>query len=154
MAWSFAASWRDTNVIFIPKPGGKGCRLISLSSSVCNLFERMVQRRLEYQAENCNWIQNYQFGFRRGRSAMDAVAMVTTDILQGFGCSGTRNCGLGVPQGGRGLSPNLFNIYTSRILILSRLAFAMLCMQLTCSLTLGAERSRSPGMRSLERLIW
>ena len=47
---SYPASWRDTYVIFIPKPGGKGYRTISLSSSVCKLFERMVHRRLEHQA--------------------------------------------------------------------------------------------------------
>ena len=83
---SFPASWRDTYVIFIPKPGGRGYRPISLTSSVCKLFARIVHRRLEHQVEQYNWIPNYQFGFKRVRSAMDAVAMVTTDILQGFGC--------------------------------------------------------------------
>ena len=133
-----------------------------------------MQRRLEHQAELLNWIPNFQSGVKRGRSAMDAVAMVTTDILQGFGggesvvavsidikgafnsllptvlsdqlgrlglpneicnfityitarrelCfsadgSGSKTCGVGVPQGGGGgggLSPILFNIYTSRII--------------------------------------
>ena len=45
----------------------------------------MVHKRLEHHAEHHNWIPNYQFDFRRCRSAVDAVAMVTTDILQGFG---------------------------------------------------------------------
>ena len=93
-ASSFPSSWRDTYVIFIVKPGGKGYRPISLTSSVCKLFERMVHQRLKHQVEHSNWIPNYQFGFRRGtsamdrrgRSAMDAVAIVSTDIVQGFEC--------------------------------------------------------------------
>ena len=82
---SFPASWRDTYVIFIPNPGGKGYKPISLTS-LCKLFKRMVHRRLENQAEHCNWIPNYQFGFWMGRSDLNVVAMVTTNILQGFGC--------------------------------------------------------------------
>ena len=130
----------------------------------------MVHRRLEHHAEHHNWIPNFQFGFRRGRSAIDGLAMVTTDIHQGFGSgesvaavsidikgafnsvlpailsgqlgrlglpgrvhnfinfitarrelsfsadgSGSRTCGVGVPQGGV-LSPILFSIDTSRII--------------------------------------
>ena len=82
----FPPPWRNTYVIFILKPGVRGHRPISLTSSVCKLFERLVQRRLQHQVEHFNWIPSYQFEFRRGRSAMDAVAMVTTDILEGFGC--------------------------------------------------------------------
>ena len=77
--------WRETYVIFIPKPDGKGYRPIWLILSMSKLFERMVCRRLEHQAEHNNWIPNYQFGFRRGRSAIDAVTIVSADILQGSG---------------------------------------------------------------------
>ena len=72
-------------MIFLPKPGGRGHRPISLTSSISKLFERMVHRRLEHRAEHRNWVPNFQFGFRRGRSALDAVAVVTTDISQAFG---------------------------------------------------------------------
>ena len=53
------SSWRDTYVIFIPKPGEKGYRRISLTSSMSKLFERMVHRRLEHQAEHNNLVPNY-----------------------------------------------------------------------------------------------
>ena len=64
---SFPSSWRDTYVIFLPKPGGKGHRPISLTSSISKLFERMINRRLEHRAEQQNWVPNFQFGFRFSR---------------------------------------------------------------------------------------
>ena len=54
-------------------------------SSFPSLFERMVHRRLEHRAEHGNWVPDYQFGFRRGKSALDAVAVVSTDVSQAFG---------------------------------------------------------------------
>lgn len=72
-------------MIFIPKPEAKGFRPISVTSTMCRLYERLVQRRLEYLAERKDWIHSFQFGFRTVRSAMDCVATVTADILQGFG---------------------------------------------------------------------
>ena len=57
---SFPSYWRDTYVIFLPKPGGKGHRLISLTSSISKLFERMVHRRLEHRVEHRNWVPNFQ----------------------------------------------------------------------------------------------
>ena len=82
---SFPPSWRDTYVILLPKPGGKGHRPISLTYSISRLFERMVHRRLKHRAEHGNWVPNFQFGFRKSRSALDAVAVVSTNISQAFG---------------------------------------------------------------------
>ena len=83
-ASSFPSSWRDTYVIFILKTGGKDHRPISLTTSMSKLFERMVYRRLEHQAEYGNWVPHSKFGFRRGRSALDTVVMVSTDVFQAF----------------------------------------------------------------------
>lgn len=90
------------------------------------LFERLVQRRLQFLAESGDWIPRYQFGFRRSRSALNCVASVTVDILRGFGdgeptlafavvikeaADGDepRVTGVGVLQGGVP-SPLLFNL--------------------------------------------
>lgn len=84
----FPEAWRNTRVIFIPKPGGKGFRPISLTSVLSKLMERLVHRRLEHFVEQRNIIPSFQFGFRRKRSSVDCVSTVVTDIMQGFsrGC--------------------------------------------------------------------
>ena len=81
----FPPSWRDTLVTFVPKAGTVKFRPISLTSTLCKTFERLVQKRLEFLAENSSWIPANQFGFRRGRSSLDCVSCVVTDVLQGFG---------------------------------------------------------------------
>ena len=53
---SFPESWRNTLVVFIPKTGTGKFRPISLTSVLCKLFERLVQRRVEYMAEHGDWI--------------------------------------------------------------------------------------------------
>lgn len=80
----FPSQWRNTKVIFVPKPAGKGFRLMSLTSNLCKLFERLVHRRLESQSESKNWILDIQFGFRGGRSSLDCVSTLVTDISDGF----------------------------------------------------------------------
>ena len=44
----FPPSWCDTLVIFLTKLGSSKFRPISLTSTLCKTFERMVQRRLEF----------------------------------------------------------------------------------------------------------
>ncbi|XP_051167219.1 uncharacterized protein LOC127285311 [Leptopilina boulardi] len=81
---NFPESWRDTLVRFIPKGGG-GFRPISLTSCFSKLFERLVNRRLEHLSESRDWLPCFQFGFRRGRSAVDAVSCLVSDIYRSFG---------------------------------------------------------------------
>ena len=59
----FPGSWRDSLVVFIPKAGSGKFRPISLTSTLCKLFERLVQRRIEHLAEFGNWIPPNQYGF-------------------------------------------------------------------------------------------
>ena len=47
----FPESWRDSLVVFIPKTGTEKFRTISLIPTLCKLFERLVQRRLQHLAE-------------------------------------------------------------------------------------------------------
>ena len=82
---SFPESWRNTLVVFIPKTGTGKFRPISLTSALCKLFERLVQRRVEHMAEHGDWIPSNHYGFRRGRSSLDCVATVVCDFLAGFG---------------------------------------------------------------------
>lgn len=81
---SFPESWRTAIVKFIPKPGGKGLRPISLTSCLGKLTERMVQRRLDHFVEHNNLMPSHQFGFRKERSGLDCVSVLTLDILRGF----------------------------------------------------------------------
>ena len=81
----FPESWRDSLVAFIPKTGTGKFRPISLTPTLCKLFERLVQRRVEQLAEFGDWIPPNQYGFRRGRSSLDCVAAVVCDFLPGFG---------------------------------------------------------------------
>ena len=77
----FPASWCDTLVIFLPKPGSSKFCPISLTSTLCETFERRVQRRLKFLVERNRWLPTNQFGFRRGRSSVDCVAWVIADVL-------------------------------------------------------------------------
>lgn len=81
---NFPESWKNTFLRFLPKPGG-GFRPISLTSCMAKLFERIVQKRLEYLSETEDWIPDFQFGFRRSRSAMDAASLLACNIYRAFG---------------------------------------------------------------------
>ena len=59
-------------------------RPISLTSSLCKLFERMVNHRLMWFLERNNLLSTKQCGFRRHRSTMDALTQLTSYIEQGF----------------------------------------------------------------------
>lgn len=59
----FPDLWTESLVKFIPKPGGKGYRPISLASSVGKLMERLIQKRLDDFVEFNRLIPNHQFGY-------------------------------------------------------------------------------------------
>ena len=63
----FPPSWGDTSVSFVPRAGTDKFRPISLTSTFCKTFERLIQKRLEFLAESNSWMPRCQFGFRRGR---------------------------------------------------------------------------------------
>ena len=81
----FPESWRGSLVVLIPKTGSGKFRPIFLTTTLCKLFERLVQRRVEHLAEFGDWIPPNQYGFRRGRFSLDCVAAVVCDFLSGFG---------------------------------------------------------------------
>ena len=79
-------SWFDSVVIAVLKPGkdannADSYRPISLLSCVRKLFEKMVCRRLNWWLEKNNVLSDFQFGFREGRSTMDALSVLHADVL-------------------------------------------------------------------------
>lgn len=80
--------WRKYQVIFIDKPGKEKVRPISLSSCMGKILERIVTERLNWWAESRGKINNYQNGFRRGKSCMENLAQLVTDVKVGR-CSNT-----------------------------------------------------------------
>ncbi|RLU23006.1 hypothetical protein DMN91_005284, partial [Ooceraea biroi] len=81
--WSsgfFPDDWRKYQVIFIDKAGKDKVRSIALSSCVDKLMERMVNERLIWWLEFNNKLDPMQNGFRRGRSCMENLAKVVSDV--------------------------------------------------------------------------
>lgn len=79
------SSWKNANVIPILKPNKnksdpKSYRPISLTSNFCKLMESMVNERLKYIIEKNNIIKDNQSGFRKGRSTIDHLIRLETEI--------------------------------------------------------------------------
>lgn len=78
-------TWKEAVVIPIRKPGKDpskpiSYRPIALTSNLCKIMERMITERLSYELEKKGKIANYQSGFRKGRSTMDAVVRLENEI--------------------------------------------------------------------------
>lgn len=90
--WSngvFPREWSEFIIVPIKKPGKKALcsssyRPISLASCVMKTLERIIKFRLQWWVERKNLLPNSQFGFRAGRSTMDAVNLLLTDIQKGL----------------------------------------------------------------------
>ena len=83
------AAWHSAIVIPIHKKGktrteAKSYRPISLTSTICKIFEKMVNSRLMWYLESEKKLSKCQYGFRPNRSTMDPIASLTTNILNGF----------------------------------------------------------------------
>lgn len=76
--------WKKATVIFLDKTNKKSLRPISLTDCMGKLMERVVNRRLTEWAESNNIIDEGQNGFRKGRSSIDNLAILTTKIRLGF----------------------------------------------------------------------
>ena len=85
----FPDDWRKAIVLSFPKPGKNpqettSYRPIALTSSICKLMEKIVNVRLIRTLEEYNIISEFQFGFRKHRSTIDALLRLQTDILESF----------------------------------------------------------------------
>ncbi|GBO22524.1 RNA-directed DNA polymerase from mobile element jockey [Araneus ventricosus] len=85
----FPSSWQEAIIIPIPKPGKDitnplNYRPIALTSCLCKLLEKMINRRLTHFLETKNLLSPFQSGFRKGRSTLDNILALETDIRLAF----------------------------------------------------------------------
>ncbi|GFU33749.1 probable RNA-directed DNA polymerase from transposon X-element [Trichonephila clavipes] len=85
----FPSNWREAIVIPILKPGKVttgplSYRPITLTSCFCKTFERMVNTRLVYVLEKEKCISPLQSGFRKGRSTLDNLVFLESQIRDAF----------------------------------------------------------------------
>ncbi|CAD7086205.1 unnamed protein product [Hermetia illucens] len=78
----FPEKWKLQKLILFPKPGKplgdpSSYRPIYLVSTIGKLFEKVLYNRLLAVAEKEGGLSDKQFGFRKGRSTIDAINMVT-----------------------------------------------------------------------------
>lgn len=81
--------WKSQLIIPILKPNKDSAdpcsyRPIALSSVLLKTMEHLIKNRLEWFVESNNLLSSPQFGFRKGRSTMDSLSMLTTDIRIAF----------------------------------------------------------------------
>ena len=86
---SLPQSWREAIVIPFEKPGKNrmsplNYRPIALTSSLCKLLERMVNKRLVWYLEENNVYNEKQYGFRKCRSTTDVLTRIDSYIKHAF----------------------------------------------------------------------
>ena len=84
---NFPDTWRISTIIPIPKSDKDhsdplNYRPISLTSCLCKLLERMINRRLVWFLEENQHLNNTQSGFRKARSTTDCLAQLAGDVQQ------------------------------------------------------------------------
>lgn len=77
--------WKIQNIIPICKSGkdpslGSSYRPIALSSTLCKVAERMIKNRLDWFVEKNQILSPSQFGFRKGKSTLDNLSSLVTDV--------------------------------------------------------------------------
>ena len=82
-------SWDLSVLIPGHKPGKnpelpQNYRPIALTSCMCKLLERMINNRLVWYLESKNLLSNRQFGFRKNRSTLDPLLMLSRQIQNAF----------------------------------------------------------------------
>lgn len=78
MEGKFPDMWKRARLVLVPKPGkdlreANGFRPLCLLDTMGKLFEALILHRLEEELIRTVSLHGRQFGFRRGRSSVDAV---------------------------------------------------------------------------------
>ena len=82
-------TWKTSTIVAILKPGKdsslpQGYRPIALTSCVGKIYERMINARLTWILESRELLSNRQFGFRKSRSTLDPLLLITREIQNAF----------------------------------------------------------------------
>ena len=88
LSGQLTAAWKYSIVIGFPKPSKNeslptSYRPISLTSTICKVFERLAANRLTYVLEKNNLLSNLQAGFRKDRSTTDQIVRLQ-DIINKY----------------------------------------------------------------------
>jgi hypothetical protein len=83
----FPTAWTEATVIPILKPGKDpndpgSYRPISLTSCMCKVMEKIVNKRLQYIIETRKLLPETQFGFKRNRSTTDVLLTLENSIME------------------------------------------------------------------------
>ena len=86
---TFPSSWKLATVIPIAKPGKDNklptsYRPIALTSCLCKILEKIINRRLVWFLEKYGLLSNIQCGFRRHRSTTDHLVQLESEIQNTF----------------------------------------------------------------------
>lgn len=86
---TFPVRWKEAYIIPILKDGkqdtsSSSYRPIALTSCICKLFERILNRRLVRFLESKGLTDIYQSGFRKGRSTLDCLAKLVTEAHNAY----------------------------------------------------------------------
>jgi hypothetical protein len=85
----FPVNWQNALFLPFPKPNKppnipSSYRPIALTSCICKLFVKVVNVRLVHLLEIKNALSPYQYGFRKMRSTVDALARLEGAVLDAF----------------------------------------------------------------------
>lgn len=85
----FPSEWRKAVILPFLKPGKsvrhlQDYRPIALTSCLCKLFEKMVNRRLMWHLEFHGLLSPLQFGYRKNRSTLDPLLRLEQFIRTAF----------------------------------------------------------------------
>lgn len=85
-------SWNRSLVFLLPKPVPGKYRPISLTSCVLKTLEKLILMRLDWWLERYNKLPNSQYGFRKSRSCLDNLSILTSEIHISFLRGGVTAC--------------------------------------------------------------
>jgi len=80
----YPESWKKFIVILLQKPTKEDFRPISLAPCLLKVLERLVKKKLEKFIELDYLIPDSQWGFRKGRSCEDCLAILNLNIYNSF----------------------------------------------------------------------